>query len=91
MFHMLQQLSWKWFGFSAVYEGTKSFYKEDDEAVPVNVYGKSKVEAERYISANCRNFAILRSSIIYGPQTVSPVSKALPIQVYTHVAIQSCL
>ncbi|KAL8554315.1 hypothetical protein ACS0TY_002485 [Phlomoides rotata] len=63
-----------------VYEGTKSFYKEDDEAVPVNVYGKSKVEAERYISANCRNFAILRSSIIYGPQTVSPVLKSLPIQ-----------
>ncbi|KAL2251728.1 UNVERIFIED_CONTAM: dTDP-4-dehydrorhamnose reductase [Sesamum indicum] len=63
-----------------VYEGTKSFYKEEDETVPVNVYGKSKVEAEHYVSANCRNFAILRSSIIYGPQTISPVPKSLPIQ-----------
>ncbi|KAI3449174.1 hypothetical protein Pfo_005839 [Paulownia fortunei] len=63
-----------------VYEGTKSFYKEEDETVPVNVYGKSKVEAEQYVSANCRNFAILRSSIIYGPQTISPVPKSLPIQ-----------
>ncbi|GFP85970.1 methionine adenosyltransferase 2 subunit beta [Phtheirospermum japonicum] len=63
-----------------VYEGTKSFYKEEDETVPVNVYGKSKVEAERYISANCENFAMLRSSIIYGPQTISPVQKSLPIQ-----------
>ncbi|CAA0813607.1 NAD(P)-binding Rossmann-fold superfamily protein [Striga hermonthica] len=63
-----------------VYEGTKSFYKEEDETVPVNVYGKSKVEAEHYISGNCRNFAILRSSIIYGPQTISPVPKSLPIQ-----------
>lgn len=63
-----------------VYEGTKSFYKEEDETVPVNVYGQSKVEAEHYISANCKNFAILRSSIIYGPQTVSPVPKSLPIQ-----------
>ncbi|KAL0412002.1 UNVERIFIED_CONTAM: dTDP-4-dehydrorhamnose reductase [Sesamum latifolium] len=62
-----------------VYEGTKSFYKEEDETVPVNVYGKSKVEAEHYVSANCRNFAILRSSIIYG-QTISPVPKSLPIQ-----------
>ncbi|KAK6141022.1 hypothetical protein DH2020_025232 [Rehmannia glutinosa] len=63
-----------------VYEGTKSFYKEEDETVPVNTYGKSKVEAEHYVSANCQNFAILRSSIIYGPQTLSPVPKSLPIQ-----------
>ncbi|XP_051144204.1 uncharacterized protein LOC127260513 isoform X2 [Andrographis paniculata] len=63
-----------------VYEGTKSFYKEEDETVPVNVYGNSKVEAEHHISANCKNFAILRSSIIYGPQTVVPVPKSLPIQ-----------
>ncbi|KAL2477846.1 NAD(P)-binding Rossmann-fold superfamily protein [Forsythia ovata] len=63
-----------------VYEGTKSFYKEEDETAPVNVYGKSKVAAEQFVSANCSNFAILRSSIIYGPQTISPVPKSLPIQ-----------
>ncbi|KAL0918253.1 hypothetical protein M5K25_010251 [Dendrobium thyrsiflorum] len=39
-----------------VYEGSKSFYKEEDETAPVNI------------------------SIIYGPQTLSPVSKSLPIQ-----------
>ncbi|XP_028769173.1 methionine adenosyltransferase 2 subunit beta-like isoform X1 [Neltuma alba] len=63
-----------------VYEGEKSFYKEDDVAVPVNVYGKTKVEAEKFIIEQCSNFAILRSSIIYGPQTISPVPKSLPIQ-----------
>ncbi|XP_050237297.1 uncharacterized protein LOC126686998 isoform X2 [Mercurialis annua] len=63
-----------------VYEGAKSFYKEDDETVPVNVYGKSKVASERFISEKCPNFAILRSSIIFGPQTISPVPKSLPIQ-----------
>ncbi|KAL5565580.1 hypothetical protein UlMin_028744 [Ulmus minor] len=63
-----------------VYEGAKSFYKEEDEAVPVNVYGKSKIEAEQFISEKCSNFGILRSSIIYGPQTISPVPKSLPIQ-----------
>ncbi|GFY92595.1 NAD(P)-binding Rossmann-fold superfamily protein [Actinidia rufa] len=54
--------------------------RKNDETVPVNVYGSSKVEGEQFISANCSNFAILRSSIIFGPQTVSPVPKSLPIQ-----------
>ncbi|XP_017231984.1 uncharacterized protein LOC108206255 isoform X2 [Daucus carota subsp. sativus] len=63
-----------------VYEGVKSFYKEEDETAPVNVYGQSKVESEKFISVNWSNFAILRSSIIYGPQTVAPVHKSLPVQ-----------
>lgn len=70
------------FFFSSVYEGEKSFYKEEDIAVPVNVYGKTKVAAEQFISEKCSNYAILRSSIIYGPQTVSPVPKSLPVQVH---------
>ncbi|KAL8162515.1 hypothetical protein V2J09_014004 [Rumex salicifolius] len=61
-------------------QGSKSFYKEEDETAPVNVYGRSKVEAEKFISANWSNFAILRSSIIFGPQTLSPIPKSLPIQ-----------
>ncbi|XP_073027753.1 uncharacterized protein [Primulina eburnea] len=63
-----------------VYEGSKSFYKEEDDVFPVNVYGKSKVEAERFVSAKYPNFAILRSSIIYGQQTIAPLPKPLPIQ-----------
>ncbi|XP_021748638.1 methionine adenosyltransferase 2 subunit beta [Chenopodium quinoa] len=63
-----------------VYEGTKSYYKEEDKTCPVNTYGRSKVAAEEFINSNCSNFAILRSSIIYGPQTISPVLKSLPIQ-----------
>lgn len=72
---------WCYFSKLSVYEGVESFYKEEDEIVPVNMYGKSKVAAEQFISANWPSFAILRSSIIYGPQTVSPVTKSLPIQV----------
>lgn len=71
---------------SSVYEGAKSFYKEEDGTVAVNVYGKSKVAAEHFISANCSNFAILRSSIIFGQQTISPVPKSLPIQVHVDKA-----
>jgi dTDP-4-dehydrorhamnose reductase len=63
-----------------VYEGDKSFYKEEDETKPVNVYGKSKVASENYVKSNYSNYAILRSSIIYGPQPVVPVPKSLPLQ-----------
>ncbi|KAH9303280.1 hypothetical protein KI387_014863, partial [Taxus chinensis] len=63
-----------------VYEGIKPFYKEDDETNPINVYGKSKVIAEEFICSNYSNYAILRSSIIYGPQPIIPVEKSLPVQ-----------
>nr|GEZ09364.1 NAD(P)-binding Rossmann-fold superfamily protein [Tanacetum cinerariifolium] len=62
-----------------VYEGTSSYCKEENETLLVNIYGKSKVAAEVFISLNWSNFAILRSSIIFGPQTISPVPKLLPI------------
>ena len=67
--------------FVAVYEGVKSFCKEDDETKPVNVYGKSKVASESFIQTSYVNYAILRSSIIYGPQPFVPLSKTLPLQV----------
>lgn len=73
-----------------VYEGVKSFYKEEDESVPVNVYGRSKLAAENLISEKCSNFAILRSSIIFGPQTASPVPKSLPVQVCWAIAALLC-
>ncbi|CAK9276131.1 unnamed protein product [Sphagnum jensenii] len=63
-----------------VYEGIKSFYTEDDETKPVNVYGRSKVVAEIYVKSNYANYAILRSSIIYGPQPFIPLPKTLPLQ-----------
>jgi dTDP-4-dehydrorhamnose reductase len=65
----------------SVYEGVKSFYKETDETKPVNTYGETKVAAEKYIQANYGNYAILRSSIIYGPQPFVPLPKTLPVQV----------
>lgn len=67
--------------FVTVYEGAKSFYKESDETKPVNTYGETKVAAEKYIQSNYSHYAILRSSIIYGPQPFVPLPKTLPVQV----------
>ncbi|MCO5610828.1 hypothetical protein L7F22_065070 [Adiantum nelumboides] len=63
-----------------VYEGTKHYYKEEDDAKPVNMYGKTKREAEETIMKFWPNYAILRSSIIYGPEPIVSVQKSLPIQ-----------
>ncbi|KAG0593959.1 hypothetical protein M758_UG035400 [Ceratodon purpureus] len=63
-----------------VYEGVKSFYKETDETKPVNTYGETKVAAESFIQSSYSNYAILRSSIIVGPQPFVPLPKTLPVQ-----------
>lgn len=52
-----------------VFDGTKGTpYTEDDAQFPLNIYGQSKLESERRISAtNCYHL-ILRSSWIYDAQ-----------------------
>jgi len=51
-----------------VYDGDESqLYTEESAAVPVNEYGRSKLEAERYLAAHWPNHVCLRSSMIYGP------------------------
>lgn len=70
--------------FHTAYEGNKSFWHEDDPLHPVNTYGESKVAAERFLQENYPNHAILRSSIIYGPEPpLMPVGRSLPLAVST--------
>ena len=47
-------------------------YKEEDEAIPVNYYGVTKLKAEKIIASICSNYAIVRVVVVYG--------KALPGQ-----------
>ncbi|KAJ7560800.1 hypothetical protein O6H91_04G146900 [Diphasiastrum complanatum] len=68
------------FSSDQVYAGSKSFYLEEDETKPVNIYGQSKVAAEKFVKENWPNHVILRSSIIYGPHPLIPVTKSLPVQ-----------
>ena len=51
-----------------VYRGRRALVTEDErsEVGPVNAYGRTKLEAETFVSSSYANHAIFRSSIIYG-------------------------
>lgn len=48
-----------------VFDGTKGWYAETDEAIPINVYGKTKLEAEHVILKNPRH-TVLRIVLTAG-------------------------
>jgi dTDP-4-dehydrorhamnose reductase len=48
-----------------VFDGCAAPYAEDDEAVPLSLYGKSKLAAEHTLKG--RNAAVVRVSLMYGP------------------------
>ena len=52
-----------------VYNGKKGNYKEDAFTKPINVYGKQKLEIEKYIQKNTQNYCIFRIAKTYGDQT----------------------
>eukprot|EP00584_Thalassiosira_punctigera_P024808 CAMPEP_0172555498 /NCGR_PEP_ID=MMETSP1067-20121228/58450_1 /TAXON_ID=265564 ORGANISM="Thalassiosira punctigera, Strain Tpunct2005C2" /NCGR_SAMPLE_ID=MMETSP1067 /ASSEMBLY_ACC=CAM_ASM_000444 /LENGTH=380 /DNA_ID=CAMNT_0013344021 /DNA_START=119 /DNA_END=1261 /DNA_ORIENTATION=+ len=65
-----------------VYEGTKQFYEEDnDETVPVNVYGKTKLAFERVLlRAGCDSGPLLTQKELgsYSLPNIQPTTPAAP-------------
>ena len=57
-----------------VFDGAHPPYAEDDEKNPLNLYGRLKLQAERWIEANVASYAIARTTNVFGwdPQTVTP-------------------
>jgi len=49
-----------------VFDGEKGLYSEEDEAKPVNYYGVTKLEGERFVRELCKDFIIARTSVLYG-------------------------
>ena len=49
-----------------VFDGEKGFYKEEDSCRPVNFYGKTKLEAEDSVMEYEYDWAIVRTSLVYG-------------------------
>lgn len=52
----------------AVYDGKKGMYTEEDEPNPITVYGKQKLQIERYITCNFKDYLIFRISRAVGSQ-----------------------
>ena len=48
-----------------VFDGEKGDYTEQDKPNPINHYGITKLEGENQVTSHCRDYAILRTSVIY--------------------------
>ncbi len=61
-----------------VFNGRKgTFYQEDDDPNPLNVYGASKLAGEENIRQGCDHHLILRTSWVYGVQGKSNFVKTM--------------
>jgi len=49
-----------------VFDGEKGNYTEQDKPNPINYYGVTKSEGESQVVQHCKNYAILRTSVLYG-------------------------
>jgi dTDP-4-dehydrorhamnose reductase len=62
-----------------VFDGASGHYTEDDTPKPLNLYGRTKLEAEGIVST-LQSYAIARPSVIYGwnpPETTGTPSDSL--------------
>jgi dTDP-4-dehydrorhamnose reductase len=51
-----------------VFDGKNGPYVESDKTNPINVYGKTKLEAEQYISNNYNDWCIIRTNVLFDYQ-----------------------
>jgi dTDP-4-dehydrorhamnose reductase len=49
-----------------IFDGTKKMYTEEDEPNPLSYYGWSKWEAEQRVMKSAKDYAILRTVLVYG-------------------------
>ena len=57
-----------------VFDGKLGQYKESDIPNPINVYGCSKLEAEKYLLKKSKESLIIRTNVLYDFQTKSKAS-----------------
>lgn len=50
-----------------VFDGCSSFYREDDTPNPLSYYARTKLEGEKIVAANSKNYCVVRTAVIYGP------------------------
>ena len=49
-----------------IFDGKKGMYKETDKAIPINYYGKTKLETENNLSNLRKEYPEVRGSTNYG-------------------------
>lgn len=49
-----------------VFDGRNGPYSEDDIPLPINEYGRQKLEAEKLIQEQLDNYIIVRTTVVYG-------------------------
>jgi len=49
-----------------VFDGYHGGYSEADEPCPINLYGRTKLEAEEIVRKHCRQYIVVRTSGLYG-------------------------
>lgn len=49
-----------------IFDGERGQYREDDAPNPINTYGREKLEGEKIIESTVDDFAIIRTSLVYG-------------------------
>lgn len=49
-----------------VFDGERGMYSENDRPNPVNYYGLTKLEGEKFVRDLCKKYLIIRSSGLYG-------------------------
>ncbi len=59
----------------AIFDGLKGNYLEEDKTSPINIYGETKLNGEKYVKEYCKNYLILRTNI-YGWNALSKYSLA---------------
>ncbi len=63
-----------------VFDGEKAEpYLEEDKPNPLNAYGRSKLEGERYVQSLLERYYIVRTSWLYGPGRVSFPEKIVQV------------
>ncbi len=49
-----------------IFDGENGPYKEDDKPNPINIYGRTKLEAENIIKSKLKDYLIVRTAQLYG-------------------------
>ncbi len=65
-----------------VFDGKKGNYNETDKAIPINFYGRSRLEGEKNIQELAKKYCLIRTSMIYGKNSVR---KTLADLIYSKV------